>query len=310
MTVHRTDTRCSLRHELLLHDGPAQLVDLSVPVFQDAAAQGYDVLVMGDADFIGAMTDASDAPIEPMARVADTHHPGRDLHEFERFFARRHAAGRQSRVVRQMPAVTPDDWPEWRRYEAAVNVVLGPFDLWTSCAYDVGRLKPDMVEDLLASHSHVRADTGEDVSAEFARLNEHLPEYLRTPPHPLAGMAPDLGLEDPSAAIARAAVRDLAARAQIDPVRTEAAVLAVSETVSNAWRHGRPPVGVRAWVREEQLTVAVSDSGRGPDPLVGLLPLPAREAGSGRGTWLVHELLGDLHHHLDDGGYTVTFTTG
>jgi hypothetical protein len=55
------------------------------------------------------------------------------------------------------------------------------------------------------------------------------------------------------------------------------------------------------------VTVAVNDSGPGPHALVGLLPAPAASL-SGRGIWLVHLLLREVHHRRGADGYTLTFT--
>jgi anti-sigma regulatory factor (Ser/Thr protein kinase) len=103
-------------------------------------------------------------------------------------------------------------------------------------------------------------------------------------------------------------VRELAAAARLSPTAQESVILATGETVTNAWVHGRPPVQLRAWGSGAgRLTVAVSDSGPGPHALVGMVPEPP-ESLSGRGMWLVHLLLADVHHRTDDGGYTVTFS--
>jgi hypothetical protein len=53
----------------------------------------------------------------------------------------------------------------------------------------------------------------------------------------------------------------------------------------------------------------VNDTGPGPHPLVGLLPA-SRSSLSGRGMWMLHQLLGDLHHRVGPDGYTVRFTVG
>ena len=52
-------------------------------------------------------------------------------------------------------------------------------------------------------------------------------------------------------------------------------LIGVSEAVSNAQRHGRPPATVRIWATPDRIVVTVHDTGRGPaDPLAGLIPAP------------------------------------
>jgi len=118
---------------------------------------------------------------------------------------------------------------------------------------------------------------------------------------------PSLTLRDPSPAAARRAVRGLAAEAGLSDDATDRAVLAASEAVTNGALHGRPPVTVRGWVQDGRVTVAVSDTGTGPPPLVGLVPASA-EGESGRGMSMLHQLIADVQHRTDDAGYTVRFS--
>ena len=66
---------------------------------------------------------------------------------------------------------------------------------------------------------------------------------------------------------------------------------------------------LRAWLeRPGRLTVAVSDTGPGPHPLVGLIPDPAEGTFHRGGMWMVQVLVRDVHHRTGPDGYTVTFS--
>ena len=105
-------------------------------------------------------------------------------------------------------------------------------------------------------------------------MNTTLPhDTLELPPEPA------------SIAIARKAMAEVAQEVGAPAADVE---LAVSEAVSNALRHGRSPVVLRAWAGDDRAVVAVSDGGDGPtDPFAGLLPAGNGSSG-GLGLWLTH----------------------
>ena len=309
MTVGTADP--PFRHELVLHEGTPALIDLMVPFVREGAEAGEQVLVVGEPAFVAAMVAAvPEVPdVVAVPESGRARFPGRDLRLFRRVVSTLQAGAPRVRVVNQMPTMATDEWQEWRRYEAAVNVALAPYRVWGTCAYDAQRLDDAMRTDLLASHPHVLTGAGGHRSEPFADLETHQVGYLAAAPHPIEATEPQAVLSDPTAAAARDAVRRLAAATDLPVPATEVAVLAVNETVTNASRHGRAPVTLRAWTGGGRLTVTVTDAGAGAHPLVGLLPA-AVAAESGRGMWMLHQLLGDLHHRVDDDGYTVRFSVG
>ena len=303
-TAYRTDT---FRHELVLHHGRAELVDLMVPFVQEGAAAGEDVLVLGEPDFVDSFQSA--VPGVSLHVLAERWHerfPGRELHRAQQALERLDGAGPGVRVVNQMPAMSGRQWLGWRRYEAAANVVLAPYRAWAKCAHDLVTLDPRVVAELRASHPFVQGGGG-DRNVDFDQQALSTGGFLDVPPHPVEETEPTLSIVEPTAASARRAVRDLALRNGLSPTAQECVILAASEAVTNGWIHGRPPVLLRAWARQGQVTVAVSDNGDGPHPLVGMLAEPADSA-SGRGMWMVHLLLPEVHHRCDEEGYTITFT--
>jgi anti-sigma regulatory factor (Ser/Thr protein kinase) len=81
--------------------------------------------------------------------------------------------------------------------------------------------------------------------------------------------------------------------------------------VSNAWRHGRPPVTARIWAASGRILVRVHDTGPGPaDPLAGLVPAPARPELQGAGLWLSHVLGLDPALIRSRDGFTVRLSAG
>ena len=81
--------------------------------------------------------------------------------------------------------------------------------------------------------------------------------------------------------------------------------------MSNAWRHGRPPVTARIWAASGRILVRVHDTGPGPaDPLAGLVPAPARPELQGAGLWLSQVLGLDPALIRSRDGFTVRLSAG
>lgn len=305
-----TDPGCALEHELVLYDGPDDLVELMAPFVREGADAEEWVVLIGEPDVVGRLAStAGDATTVRALPERDTDRfPARDLHRFDRMLSGMERAAPRVRAVNQMPTMTPARWPEWRRYEAAVNTVLAGHRLWGTCAYDTRQLTADMLADLAASHPVVRTADGRRASADFADLDERSRDYLHVPPHPVERTHPDLVLPDPTGTQARGAVRRLAIACGLSPTAQESVILATNEAVTNARVHGDGPVLLRAWAGEQgRMTVSVSDAGTGPHPLVGFVP-GELDGASGRGMWIVHLLVRDIHHRTTGDGYTITFT--
>jgi anti-sigma regulatory factor (Ser/Thr protein kinase) len=117
-------------------------------------------------------------------------------------------------------------------------------------------------------------------------------------------------MRDPTPAVSRHAVEDVAARTRLDPQEVERLVLTTSEAVTNAILHGRPPIMVKIWAVAERMVVTVHDHGEGPQGAHhGLVPGRNAASGSGGyGLWLMHQLLPVTYHHED--GFSIRLTAG
>ena len=135
-------------------------------------------------------------------------------------------------------------------------------------------------------------------------------EALPPVPDPLEQTTPVIELVDRSAAEARRALA-LIGRGQVTGTILDDLLLGVSEAVSNALIHGRPPATVRIWAAPDRIVVSVHDHGRGPaDPLAGLVPAASNAATLGLGLWLIHQLDIDVALKHADDGFTVRLRGG
>ncbi len=297
----------AFRHELVLHRGTDELLDLMIPFVREGAGGGEHVVVLGEPDFVDTLASAvPEVPLQVLSESRRERFPGRELHRAQQALEHLDGPGPAVRIVNQMPVMTGDDWLGWRRYEAAANVALAPYRAWGKCAHDVTSLDDAVLDELRASHPYIQTGAGSGPNPDFDEDGAHTRGFLDVRRHPVEGRKPTEWMVDPTPRAARRAMRDLAVRSGLPPAARECLVLATSEAVTNAWIHGRPSVRLRAWATAGRVTVAVHDHGAGPHPLVGMLAAPP-ESLSGRGMWMVHLLVPEVHHRRGPEGYTITF---
>ncbi len=192
----------------------------------------------------------------------------------------------------------------WDRYEAAIDEALGDLPVWAPCLYDVRIAPPAVVQRARSLHHHVRDRNGVSRVNDGYQRPMQLADFLSAPPDPIEANVPDLQLIEPMPAPARDAVARLVT-GRLGHDRADSLVLAASEAVTNAIIHGTAPVTVRGWISDNQVVVAIHDTGDGPhDPLVGLHPGDL-DADSGRGLWITHLLDLDVALSADAAGFTV-----
>ena len=197
----------------------------------------------------------------------------------------------------------------WDRYEAAVDRALGDLPVWAPCLYD-RRIAPEsVVARALALHRRVLTNDGGHVENQDFHHHGSLADFLPPPADPLEATAPLIDVLGPGLGAARAAVKTAGAGLLAADV-AHALLLAVSETLTNAYQHGQAPVRLRLWADAGRVVVEVHDAGPGPsDPLVGLFGSPSSDE-AGRGLWLTHCLDLDVALRGGDDGFTVRIRAG
>jgi len=319
MTTPTAAGHRGFRHELFLHRSTAELLEFVVPLVRDGVAAEEPTLLLVRPDTAATvLRQVGPSPYLTLAPALTQ--PGRPALHVRA--ARPMLAG-YARVVHQEPVIPPARWPEWRRLEAVLNIVLRSHDTWAVCAYDRHTLTDEMIADLQATHpllapeDHQRHQANDRYQDPVKFLDQH-----RDAPPEMVELTPAaVELVDPSPATARAAVAGLAHHHRLPRIELDNLVFATHEAVTNALLHGRPPTVLRLWAQPDRVTVTVTDTGSGPaDPLVGLLPPdPAndrhyghgndRRPGPGLGLWLSHQLV-DVTHRRHPDGYTIGLAAG
>ena len=224
----------------------------------------------------------------------------------ERLERRRAAGEGRVRMVNELalaPA-SPGDASAYARhhmrYEAASNHIYERFGTVALCPYDAERLPDAVLEDAVRTHPLILR-RGQD------RPNERFEDpraFLRGRALPPAVPADAEGwpierVGDIAAvrtrAVARASAGGLNGRALED------LELAVSEVVTNAFVHGRPPRRLWTWIADGHVVCRVRSAGaQVGDPLGPYLPPDPRSFG-GRGLWLAHQLCDVVEVAGDEG---------
>ncbi|MGY1712063.1 anti-sigma factor RsbA family regulatory protein [Geodermatophilus sp. SYSU D00758] len=279
-------------HEAGFYASDAEFLDLIVPFVTEGVAADEPVIIGYDDRKTALLRAALPSP-DAVTFIADRSlyaSPAGAIEAYRREFDRHLAAGaRQIRIAGDVPHEGNGGRfaaGGWDRYESGVNTAWGDRPVWSRCLYDATTV-PATVRDVVErTHRRLVTPDGATASPRYQDVADFQP--LPSPVDPLESTPPTLVLADPSPRRTRhriAAVAD----GLIGSDALEQLVLAVSEAVENAHRHGRPPATVTAWAAPGRVVVHVHDTGPGPaNPLAGLV----REESSagGRGLWLSHQL--------------------
>ncbi len=236
--------------------------------------------------------------------------PAAAIRSYRTLMAELVAAGATGiRIFGEIPRRAIDtSWDWWARYEAAVNHAYDEFPLRSMCAYDTRTTPRHVLADVARTHPFVATPGGRRDNTGYVDPPAFLAGPRPVAPLPIQHTAPLVVLTDPQPGTARRAVLDLG-KTDLPAAEIDDLVLAVSEIVDNALRHGRPPVEMRLWADPDHLVVTVHDTGEGPDdPFAGLLPA-ARRIG-GRGLWIAHQICSQVALYRDETGFTARLTAG
>jgi anti-sigma regulatory factor (Ser/Thr protein kinase) len=175
--------------------------------------------------------------------------------------------------------------------------------------YDTRTAPAEVLRDVARTHPRAALPDGRHVpSTPYTPPAAYLGEPRPVWPDPVQDQPPLLELATPSPAEARGAVRQ-ADRGILPEDAVADLVVAVSEAVTNALLHGRPPVHLRIWHGPDRMVVSVTDGGDGPkDPFAGLLPTGAEPGG--RGLWITNMSCSHVAMQRSPGGFTLRLTAG
>lgn len=302
-------------HEAGFYSSDAEFRALIVPFAEEGIAAGEPVILGYDERKSGLLrswlTDPSAAHFIGDESLYAT--PARAIAAYRRLFESHVAAGAgQIRITGEVPH--PGNgrrFEGWDRYESAVNTVWQDFPVWGRCLYDITTVPASVVDVVERTHPRIISPSGQRRASD--RYQDTLVfEGLPYAPDPLEHSPPLAELVGSSAADARHTLERIA-RGRIPAAILQDLLIAVTEALANAQRHGRPPTTVRIWATADRIVVTVHDTGPGPaDRLAGLVPAPSSTADQrlGLGMWVMHQLDIDVALRYTDDGFTVRLLAG
>ncbi|TDC38494.1 sensor histidine kinase [Micromonospora sp. 15K316] len=302
-------------HEAVRYGSDEELLAVVVPFLRGGVEAGEPTFVALGERTGGLVRDAlpTGSGVEFLTGGSVYARPTAAIRSYRQLLADRVAAGAgQIRIIGELPQIAfGPTWDWWARYESAINHAYDDFPLWSMCAYDTRITPPHVLEEVARTHPwFATPGDGHAPSPTYTEPAVYLREERGAPADPLQATAPLIELTDPTAAQARAAVqavdRGALPRDDVDDL-----VVAVSETVTNALRHGRTPVRLRLWAGPDRIVATVSDAGDGPeDPFAGLLPA-GNGATGGLGLWITYQSCNHVSlHRSGPAGFTLRLTAG
>ncbi|WP_426571529.1 anti-sigma factor RsbA family regulatory protein [Aquihabitans sp. McL0605] len=300
-------------HSAVLYDTDEELLAVAVPFLTDGARAGQPTILALDEERTALITAAL-GPTEGIEVVPAAGRPDRPALAIQSFLTRFEQlvaeGATQIRVLGNIPVPEPPGaWQPWARYEAYSNQAFASFPLWGMCVFDTRTSPAHVLDDARRTHTHLATPHAHAENDRFEDPAAFLEAHMDFEDDPLQAHRPVADLIDPRPAQARHAVDHAAAGGRVEGERLDGLIIAVSEVVTNAVVHGRPPVEVRAWTEPDRIVVTVADGGTGPvDPTVGLAPVPRLPGEGGLGLWIANQLCDEVALRKRDDGFTIRLT--
>src|SRR4051794_30116148 len=288
-----SDMACTA-HRALIYDGADEFVSGVSTFVREGLARGERVLAAATPPKIAALREAlgpqaASLEVQDAGRVYARH--GRMFRHFLAYVARHGDPGHGGvRIVaeQELSDREPADVRAYLRYEAAMNVALDDAHVTVLCPYDAS-LPDAVLADVHSTHPEVVVAGRPQPSQAFTDPRAFIARdpSLRELPADAASWQVET-VDDVSAA--RRGAYAVAASAGVAEDDIDDLLIAVTEVVTNALRHGGPPRRFSAHAVEGTIVCRMHDGGHGPaDPLAGYLP-PDLATFSGRGMWLARQL--------------------
>ncbi|MDR7254694.1 anti-sigma regulatory factor (Ser/Thr protein kinase) [Nocardioides sp. BE266] len=289
-------------HAALLYDSPRQYAAETGSFLRAGLAQGHRGLVMAPPDRVEWIRHELGRDADEVTYVDDTvaYTPQWNAYRVLLEFAAE-APDVRSVVVAEQALSTrvPAEVLDYRRQEAAANVVFADRDVDLICPYDAGALPAHLLDIARHTHEHLRVDGAAAPNSAYLDPRAVLTRLTEVVPAPPGATTLDC-VSHADVAQARRLVRHRGAAAGLGPDAVADMALAVTEVLTNALQHGAPPAVLHLYPEQETWVCHVHDGGTAlVDPLTGILP-PDGLSEHGYGLWLARQLCAavDVGHDL------------
>jgi anti-sigma regulatory factor (Ser/Thr protein kinase) len=300
-------------HEVGFYRSDAEFGALIVPFAEEGSAAGQPV-ILGYDDRKASLLRSWLYDPGAVTFIADNNlyaTPARAIASYWEIFEELTTAGAtQIRIAGDVPHEgNGGRFAGWDRYESAANTVWNQFPVWSRCLYDATTAAPRVLDIAARTHPRIVLPSGQYLASSRYQDPADF-EPLLPDPDPLEDSVPAIVMSDPSPAQVRHVLTSIGG-GRVPDTALQDLMIGVGEAVSNARRHGCPPVTARIWAGSGRILVHVHDTGAGPgDPLAGLVPVWGRPGSREGGLWVIHMLELDVALIRSQDGFTVRLATG
>jgi anti-sigma regulatory factor (Ser/Thr protein kinase) len=281
--------RPALRHNALVYDTDDEYVSRAVPFLRDGLEAGQGAVVAHTRPGLAIMREAlgADAAAVTFVDTSSSYtRPARTLAAYHAVYAdqlTRHPSVRAVADVQFGP--DPREWDLWTGYEAVFNRSFAHLPAWVLCTYAGVRLPDPVREGVERTHPEM-VDTGGWRTSERFEHPDRVLRDLTGAARPVPGLRPIPFSGDVEAFREHLAQEMTAER--VPAAKVVDMLLAVTEVLANAVRHGGGVARVRVGRADGRFVCEVVDRGSGfDDPAAGYL---APREGVGAGLWVARQL--------------------
>jgi anti-sigma regulatory factor (Ser/Thr protein kinase) len=293
----------TLIHDALLYDHDGAYLD-GVRRFVDASVDLGEALLVAVPDKHAALLRSGIGPAAEFIEFIEMEDVGRNPRRIiptVMSFVDDHPSGVGFVDEPIWPGRSAAEVAEAVVHEALINLAFAESPIRILCAYDVGSLEAEIVDD--AWRTHPRICEGGRFTSSSSYADPEL--FSRAENWPLPEPAPDaveLVLE-PLGRV-RLSVMQRCVEAGVGQDATEDFVLAINEVATNTLEHAGGLGFIRLWTAPGDLVCEVHDAGWISDPLAGR-HVPSIHGEGGRGLWLANQLCDLVELRSDHTGTTV-----
>ncbi len=300
----------AFRHQVAFYESDRGFLDIVTPFLQQGVAAGEPTVAALNRSHATLVRTALPGPgVTYLPDGFEPDRPAITIKACQELFAGHVAGGAECiRLVGEVPLpMLGNPWDSWSSFESVINQAFVTFPLWGLYVYERCRLPPKILHQVERTHPYLfTADGGYVDSDYYQDPSRFMADRPRAAPEAIESDRPAVVLVQPFPVAARHAVAKLGAGSDVGTAEIDDLIVAVSEVVTNAILHGRPPTTLRAWADRGCVVVTVHDRGSGPEnPFVGFLPTDKGHAEGGYGLWIAHQLCHRVSLDADDDGFTV-----
>ena len=279
-------------HSTLLYDGPRHYAVEAGGFLREGLARGHRGLVMAPPERVDLLREELGRDADEVSFVEDTvaYGPQWNAYRVLLDFAAEAPDVRACIVAEQsVDGRVLAELVDYRRLEAAANLVFADKSMDLLCPYDAATLPTRVLDIAWDTHAVVRTDGTATPNPRYDDPLTVLDGLATVAAPPLEATTLDCATTA-DLSPARRLVRSRGTEAGLGPDVVADMSLAVTEVLTNALVHGEPPARLHLYADGATWVCHVHDAGSEPiDPLTGLLP-PAQPSDHGYGLWLARQL--------------------